>query len=181
MGVKFTDLGSLLPVTTLHVLLIQQTRPLISCKFASPLHLTLRAHISFKSRDRCHNWSTMVFAKIFRNKLISKGEELLTPRPTPKRLLIQYIRTYPHIWRPSPPSATWGRAMPWWQGTQWPRGLRHELSSVARTLGSWVRIQLKAWMSVLCAFILCVGRGLATGWSPVQGVIKVKLSLCLTN
>jgi hypothetical protein len=22
-----------------------------------------------------------------------------------------------HIWRPSPPSATWGRAMPWWQGT----------------------------------------------------------------
>jgi hypothetical protein len=22
-----------------------------------------------------------------------------------------------HTWRPSPPSATWGRAMPWWQGT----------------------------------------------------------------
>jgi hypothetical protein len=22
-----------------------------------------------------------------------------------------------HIWRPSPPSATWGRAMPWWQVT----------------------------------------------------------------
>jgi hypothetical protein len=21
-----------------------------------------------------------------------------------------------HIWRPSPPSAAWGRAMPWWQG-----------------------------------------------------------------
>jgi hypothetical protein len=33
--------------------------------------------------------------------------------------------------------------------SQWPRGLRHELSSLARTLGSWVRIQLKAWMSVL--------------------------------
>jgi hypothetical protein len=28
------------------------------------------------------------------------------------------------------------------------------LSSLVRTLGSWVRIQLKAWMSV-CAFILC--------------------------
>jgi hypothetical protein len=23
-----------------------------------------------------------------------------------------------HTWRPSPPSATWGRAMPWWQGTR---------------------------------------------------------------
>jgi hypothetical protein len=28
------------------------------------------------------------------------------------------------------------------------RGLRHELSSPAQTLGSWVRIPLKAWMSV---------------------------------
>jgi hypothetical protein len=39
--------------------------------------------------------------------------------------------------------------------SQWLRGLRHELSSLARTLGSWVRIPLKAWMS-MCAFILCL-------------------------
>jgi hypothetical protein len=32
--------------------------------------------------------------------------------------------------------------------SQWPRSLRHELSSLARMLGSWVRILLKAWMSV---------------------------------
>jgi hypothetical protein len=32
-----------------------------------------------------------------------------------------------------------------------PRGLRHEMSSLARTLGSWVLIPLKAWMF---AFIL---------------------------
>jgi hypothetical protein len=32
--------------------------------------------------------------------------------------------------------------------SQWPRGLRHEPSTPARTLGSWVRIPLKAWMSV---------------------------------
>jgi hypothetical protein len=32
--------------------------------------------------------------------------------------------------------------------SQWPRGLRHELSSLSRMLGSWVRIPLKAWMSV---------------------------------
>jgi hypothetical protein len=32
----------------------------------------------------------------------------------------------------------------------------HELSSLALTLGSWVRIPFKAWMSVLYAFILCL-------------------------
>jgi hypothetical protein len=59
--------------------------------------------------------------------------------------------------------------------SQWPRRLRHEPSSPARILGWSVRIPLEAWMSP-CAFIhvcivLCVGSGLATGWSPVQGVL----------
>jgi hypothetical protein len=48
-------------------------------------------------------------------------------------------------------------------------GLRHELSSLARTLGMWVRIPLKAWMSVYIysvSVVLCVGSGLPTGWSP---------------
>jgi hypothetical protein len=40
--------------------------------------------------------------------------------------------------------------------SQWPRGRRHELSSLSRTLGSWVRIPLKVWMSVFYAFILCL-------------------------
>jgi hypothetical protein len=39
--------------------------------------------------------------------------------------------------------------------SQWPGRLTHELSSVAQTLGSWVRIPLEAWMS-MCAFILCL-------------------------
>jgi hypothetical protein len=45
-----------------------------------------------------------------------------------------------------------------------------KMSSVARRLGSWVRFQLSAWMFafILC---LCVGSGLATGWSHVQGVL----------
>jgi hypothetical protein len=47
--------------------------------------------------------------------------------------------------------------------SQWLHGLMHELSSLARTLGSWVQIPLKAWVSVLCVFILCVGRALVTG------------------
>jgi hypothetical protein len=38
--------------------------------------------------------------------------------------------------------------------SQWPRGLKHELSSLALTLGSWVRIHIKAGMSAYCAFIL---------------------------
>jgi hypothetical protein len=58
--------------------------------------------------------------------------------------------------------------------SQWPRGPRHELSSPASTLGSWVRIPVEAWMSV-CVYSVCadlrVCSGLATGWSPVQGVL----------
>jgi hypothetical protein len=57
--------------------------------------------------------------------------------------------------------------------SHWPRGLIYELSSPARTLESWIRISLEAWMSV-CVYSVCVvlyiGRGPVTGWSPVQGV-----------
>jgi hypothetical protein len=62
--------------------------------------------------------------------------------------------------------------------SQWPRGLRHEMSSPAWTLGSWVRIPLEAWMFVYVysVFVLsCVGSGLAKGWSPVQGVLPIVL------
>jgi hypothetical protein len=45
--------------------------------------------------------------------------------------------------------------------------LFHVLSSTVRTLGSHVRILLGAWMCV--HIFLC--RGLASGWSPVQGVL----------
>jgi hypothetical protein len=38
---------------------------------------------------------------------------------------------------------------------QWPRGLRHEPSSPAPTLGLWVRIPLKARMSV-CVYSVFV-------------------------
>jgi hypothetical protein len=48
------------------------------------------------------------------------------------------------------PRLLWNQKVYCW--SQWPRGLRHELPSLARTLGSWVRIILKAWC--LCAFIL---------------------------
>jgi hypothetical protein len=38
---------------------------------------------------------------------------------------------------------------------QWPHSIRHVLSSLARTLGLWVRIPLKAWMSV-CVYSMYV-------------------------
>jgi hypothetical protein len=57
-----------------------------------------------------------------RNKLIFYGEELIAPRPTPKLednplsavrdCLFNTFAAILHIWRPSPPSATCGRAMP---------------------------------------------------------------------
>jgi hypothetical protein len=49
------------------------------------------------------------------------------------------------------------------------RGLRHEMSSPAQAVGSWVQTSVEAWMSVcVCsAFVLsCVGSGLVMGWSP---------------
>jgi len=63
----------------------------------------------------------------FRKKVFY-GEELLALRPTPRQeehpmsavrdcLFSIFAATF-HIWRPSPPSATWGRAMSWWQGTR---------------------------------------------------------------
>jgi hypothetical protein len=63
----------------------------------------------------------------FATSLFLYGEELLAPRPTPeledhslsaaRDCLFNIFAATLHIWRASPPSATWGRAMPWRQGT----------------------------------------------------------------
>jgi hypothetical protein len=50
------------------------------------------------------------------------------------------------------------------------------LSSLAWALGSWVRIPLDAWMSAFILFVWsCAGSGLATGWSPICGVLPTVL------
>jgi hypothetical protein len=56
------------------------------------------------------------------------GERSVAPSPTPKLedhslsavrdYLFNIFAATVHICRPSPASATWGRAMSWWQGTQ---------------------------------------------------------------
>jgi hypothetical protein len=62
---------------------------------------------------------------MFRNKASFYGEELLAPRPTPSwrttlcRLSVTVQSIYsqlPSVLEAIPPSATWGRAVPWWQG-----------------------------------------------------------------
>jgi hypothetical protein len=61
------------------------------------------------------------------------------------------------------------KAVVYYGADQWPRGLRHELSSPAQTLGSWVRIPLETWMSLciysVCA-VPCAGSGLRRADPP---------------
>jgi hypothetical protein len=47
---------------------------------------------------------------------------------------------------------------------QWRRGVMYEQSSLARTVGSWVRIPLKVWMSVCVysVFVLSCVQGTAS-------------------
>jgi hypothetical protein len=122
----------------------------------------------------------------FYNKRVSYSDHLYT--------------AYPHLY------SRWG-SYPWWYEaffsfgiTSWiwntlyiyihvdlyicrsqrPRRLRHEISSLAQTLGSLVRIPLKAWVSVCdySVFVLsCVFSSLATGWSTIQGVLSTALRL----
>jgi hypothetical protein len=49
--------------------------------------------------------------------------------------------------------------------SQWPRDLRHEM------FWSWIRIRLKAWISVSIYSVFVLGSGPVTGCSPVQGVL----------
>jgi hypothetical protein len=93
---------------------------------------------SFVPRTKPHvhlPWLTSFIQRIrpgprpitLRNKPIFDGEELLAHRLTIK-LKDRHLSTVRdcvfntfaailHIWRPSPPSTTWRRAMPWWQET----------------------------------------------------------------
>jgi hypothetical protein len=59
--------------------------------------------------------------------------------------------------------------------SQWPRGLRHELSSLEhwdRRFESHSGHGSLVCMRLVCVcVVLCVGSGLATSWSLVQGVL----------
>jgi hypothetical protein len=59
-----------------------------------------------------------------------------------------------------------------------PRGLKPELPSLARALGSWIRIPLKAWMSVCVysVFVLsCVVAALRWADSPFKRSYQLRI------
>jgi hypothetical protein len=56
--------------------------------------------------------------------------------------------------------------------SQWSRSLRHEMSSNAGIVGS----NPTQGMDV-CVYSVCIGGGLAKGWSPIQGVLPNVLGL----
>jgi hypothetical protein len=72
----------------------------------------------------------------------------------------------------------------WKRRSQWPRGLRNEMSSPAWILGFVGSNPLEAWMfvCVYSVFVLsCVGSGLATDWSLVQGVLLIVYKCKITE
>jgi hypothetical protein len=78
----------------------------------------------------------------------------------------------PYIMIPSSCCISYPLRLPWFHNRN--KNMRHELPSLARTLGSWVLIPLKAWMFGVCmrlfcvCVVLCLDRGLATGWSLIH-------------
>jgi hypothetical protein len=53
------------------------------------------------------------------------------------RLFIQYIRSYPPYLQAVPPSATWGRTMPWWQGPTYHRDRDPLITVIGTHLSLW--------------------------------------------
>jgi hypothetical protein len=95
----------------------------------SPPLVPILSQINFHSLGRLFKESVRVRGPSchFVTNLLFYGEELLAPRPTPKLedhplpavrdCLFSIFAALLRIWRPSPSSATWGRAAPCWQGT----------------------------------------------------------------
>jgi hypothetical protein len=66
--------------------------------------------------------------------------------------------------------------------------LKHDISSLAQALGSWVRIPLEAWMSLRVSSMIVlswVGCGLSVGWPPPlpkeSYLLSVSLRKCKTG
>jgi len=110
----------------------------------------LRSYQNISPGPRLSVWT-------FRNKIRFHCDELLAPRPTAKledtplvgcpQLFIQYIRSIQYGLDAVPLSATWGRAIPWWQGPTY-HGI---LGSVRESWGSAVS-ECISYLSILSRF-----------------------------
>jgi hypothetical protein len=67
-----------------------------------------------------------------------------------QKIVLLIGRSYTWRWKRLKFGESIATGCPW----QLPRSLRHELSSPAQTLGSWVPIALQTWMSV-CVYSVC--------------------------
>jgi hypothetical protein len=132
---KFTDVSEVLAASTIRVSATTQKTAIFrwiqstishTCFFKTDWWHTSKSQVRFpllRSFQRirptlrpCVTFHNTLFHGVFVNHL----PKLQVGRPPfvgcPPRLLIQHIRSYPAYLRPSAPSETSGRGMPWWQG-----------------------------------------------------------------
>jgi hypothetical protein len=67
-------------------------------------------------RDTCSHFVTMPVFRVRRCYHLAQSQAGGPPLVSCPRLFIQYFRNYPPHCKAVPPSATCGRAVPWWQG-----------------------------------------------------------------
>jgi hypothetical protein len=118
-----------------------------------------------------------VFSSSYSNYPLLKPRNLRQPQPREKTQ-----RPEPELNRTELPFARFKLSSPTVRGSLVAE--THETFSPARTLESWVRIPLEAWMfvCVYSVFVLfCIGSGLATGWSLVQGVLPIVYKCKITE
>lgn len=93
--------------------------------YTGSAHSTLKISCRFPTAYVIHRSPSVELFKMFCNMLKFCDEELLASCPTAKledflllalhdSLFSIFLATL-HIWRPSPPSTTWGQVMSWWQ------------------------------------------------------------------
>jgi hypothetical protein len=136
ISLPFTILSALNSSMLKSLFIVSSAITLLTYSLTHSLHdagYYLKSCYSACQKNPVFLWNSKVHHRVhtrsfgtFRNKQIFTVR-VVSPTPNPKAggpplagcpwLLIQYIRSYPPYPEDFPLPATWGRAMPWWQGT----------------------------------------------------------------
>jgi hypothetical protein len=154
----------------------EEVLPLQKCKRTNPwryvgLHM-VRTKFQVNFKLNAHIWFLFISWHLVQN---FEQPNLKTPKikHTSSKYYYFILRTWPAL------MFKLNSNMNTIRRSQSPRGLRHEPSSTARTLGSWIRIPLEAWMSlcVYSVFLLsCVQvAALRRADPPPKGSYRVKI------